>query len=72
MNTDNSLQDEKNYKNNKSNLIIPKFNKNKSRIENYFEYLDKNLEILYDIANQARAKGYDPKSNLTSIHININ
>ena len=47
--------------NSKSNLILPKFDKNKSRIENYFNYLDNNLEILYDIANKARSKGYDPK-----------
>jgi len=59
----NSLNEKKNIenKNNKSNLIIPKFDKKKSRIENYFNYLDKNLEIIYEIANKARSKGYDPK-----------
>ena len=38
-----------------------KKNNENSSIKKYFESIDKNLEIAYDIANKARSKGFDPK-----------
>src|SRR3989344_465195 len=35
-----------------------------SKIKEYFDSLDKNIQLCYNVANKARAKGYDPDTKV--------
>src|SRR3989338_944562 len=44
--------------------LMSKLNVRKMKIEEYFKEIEKNVKICYDVAEEAKRKGFDPKSKV--------